>query len=399
MADDTPRTPPARWRPATVMARGGLTRSPWGETSEAMFLSSGFVYESAASHAARMAGDEPGYIYSRYANPTVRMFEERLALIEGAEDCRATASGMSAIHAMLAALCQPGDRVVACRALFSSCIWVLNNVMPKMSVEVSWVDGPDLDQWREALSRPARLVLIESPSNPLLDAVDIAAVADLTHKAGGELIVDNVFASPVLQRPIEHGADWVVYSATKHMDGQGRVLGGAILGRTKPILDHLQAYYRHTGPSMSAFNAWVLLKGLETLDLRVRRMSDNAAKVADALAATPGVSELRYPGRSDHPQHAVHARQMEGGGSLVAFRLEGGKAAAWSMIDRLRLIDISNNLGDAKSLITHPASTTHRTLTDAQRAAIGLDDSWVRLSVGLEDPLDLIEDLQSALGV
>jgi O-succinylhomoserine sulfhydrylase len=398
MADDAKRPKTSRWRPQTMMVRGGLTRSQHGETSEALFLSSGFVYDSPEQQSARMAGDEEGYIYSRYANPTVRMFEERLAQLEGAEDCRATASGMAAIHTMLVAPIKPGERIVATRALFSSVVWILKNVMPRMGVEVAWVDGSDIGQWEKALKTPARFTIVETPSNPLLDAVDMRTVADLTHRAGGEFIVDNVFASPVLQKPLQFGADWVVYSTTKHMDGQGRTLGGAILGRKKAIEDHIQQYYRHTGPSMSPFNAWVVLKGLETMDLRVRRMSDNARYVADRLAKNSKIMAVRYPGRSDHPHHNIHASQMpEGGGSLVALSIKGGRAAAFKTLNKLQLIDISNNLGDSKSLITHPATTTHRTLTDEERAAIGLDDSWVRLSVGLEDPEDLAEDLEQAL--
>ena len=399
MSKDTSPPKSGKWRPQTMMVRGGTTRSEHGETSEALFLNSGFVYESPEEQAARMAGEKAGYIYSRYANPTVRMLEERLALLEGAEDCRATASGMAAIHTMLVAPVKPGDRIVAPRALFSSCVWILKNLMPKMGVEVTWVESTtDLGEWQRALSKPCRFVLIETPSNPLLDAVDIRAVADLTHAAGGELIVDNVFASPILQRPLALGADWVVYSTTKHMDGQGRTLGGAILGRTKAIEDQLQQYYRHTGPSMSPFNAWVVLKGLETMDLRVRQMSANARKIADRLAGNPKVNAVRYPGRSDHPHHNIHAAQMpEAGGSMLAFSIKGGKDAAYAMLNRLGLVDISNNLGDAKSLITHPATTTHRTLTDDERAAIGLDDTWLRLSVGLEHPDDIAEDLEQAL--
>jgi O-succinylhomoserine sulfhydrylase len=399
MTKDLKKGNPSKWRPQTMMVRGGLTRSQHGETSEALFLNSGFVYDSPEQQSARMAGDEPGYIYSRYSNPTVRMFEERLAQIEGAEDCRATASGMAAIHTMLVAPVKPGDRIVAPRQLFSSVVWILKNVMPKMSVEVTWVDGSDLGQWERATTTLCRFAIIETPSNPLLDAVDIRAVADLVHNAGGELIVDNVFASPILQRPIELGADWVVYSTTKHMDGQGRTLGGAILGKTKKIEDDLQQYYRHTGPSMSPFNAWVVLKGLETMDLRVRRMSDNARTIADRLATNPKINAVRYPGRSDHPHHNIHASQMpDGGGSMVAFSIKGGRDAAYAMLNKLGLVDISNNLGDAKSLITHPATTTHRTLTDDERAAIGLDDTWLRLSIGLEDPEDIAEDIEQALG-
>ncbi len=398
MTEDHKKGNSRKWRPQTMMVRGGLTRSQHGETSEALFLNSGFVYDSPEEQSARMAGDKPGYIYSRYANPTVRMFEERLAQIEGAEDCRATASGMAAIHTMLVAPIKPGDRIVAPRQLFSSCVWILKNIMPKMGVDVTWVDGSDIGDWERATTKPCRFAIIETPSNPLLDAVDIRAVADLVHNAGGELIVDNVFASPILQRPIELGADWVVYSTTKHMDGQGRTLGGAILGKAKKIEDELQQYYRHTGPSMSPFNAWVVLKGLETMDLRVRRMSQNARIIADRLATNPKITAVRYPGRSDHPHHNIHAAQMpEGGGSMLAFSLKGGGEAAFAMLNRLGLIDISNNLGDAKSLITHPATTTHRTLTEDERAAIGLDDTWLRLSVGLEDPEDIAEDVEQAL--
>ena len=399
MTKDLKKGNSSKWRPQTMMVRGGLTRSQHGETSEALFLNSGFVYDSPEEQAARMAGEKPGYIYSRYANPTVRMFEERLALIEGAEDCRATASGMAAINTMLVAPVKPGDRIVAPRQLFSSVIWILKNVISKMGVEVTWVDGSDLGQWQEALRKPCRLAIVETPSNPLLDAVDIRAVADLVHEAGGELIVDNVFASPILQRPLELGADWVVYSTTKHMDGQGRTLGGAILGKTKAIEDQIQQYYRHTGPSMSPFNAWVVLKGLETMDLRVRRMSQNARSIADRLATHPKINAVRYPGRSDHPHHNIHAAQMpEGGGSMLAFSIKGGRDASYAMLNKLGLVDVSNNLGDAKSLITHPATTTHRTLTDEERAAIGLDDSWLRLSVGLEDAEDIAEDIEQALG-
>ncbi|HOY77965.1 MAG TPA: O-succinylhomoserine sulfhydrylase [Hyphomonadaceae bacterium] len=386
------------WRPQTQMVRGGTTRSQYGETSEALYLNSGFVYDSPEQQSARMAGDEPGYIYSRYANPTVRMFEERLAQLEGAEDCRATASGMAAIHTMLVAPVKPGDRIVAPRQLFSSVVWILKNVMPKMGVEVTWVDGSNLSDWETAMAKPCRFAIIETPSNPLLDAVDIRAVANLTHAAGGELIVDNVFASPILQKPLALGADWVVYSTTKHMDGQGRTLGGAILGKTKKIEDDLQQYYRHTGPSMSPFNAWVVLKGLETMDLRVRRMSDNARQIADRLATNKKIAAVRYPGRSDHPHHNIHASQMQGGGSMLSISVKGGLEAAYAALNKLNLIDISNNLGDSKSLITHPATTTHRTLTDDERAAIGLDNTWLRLSVGLEDPEDIAEDLEQALG-
>ncbi len=399
MTKDIRRQDSSKWRPQTLMVRGGTTRSEHGETSEALYLNSGFVYGSPEEQSARMAGERPGYIYSRYANPTVRMLEERLCALEGAEDCRAMASGMAAVHTMLVAPVKPGDRIVAPRALFSSCVWILKNVMPKMGVDVTWIESTtDIREWERALSKPCRFVLIETPSNPMLDAVDIRAVADLTHAAGGELIVDNVFASPILQRPLELGADWVVYSTTKHMDGQGRTLGGAILGKAKAIEDNIQQYFRHTGPSMSPFNAWIVLKGLETMDLRVRAMSASARKIADRLAGNSKIAAVRYPGRSDHPHHNIHAAQMpEAGGSMLAFSLKGGREAAFSLLNKLSLVDISNNLGDAKSLITHPATTTHRSLTDDERAAIGLDDTWLRLSVGLEDHEDIAEDIERAL--
>lgn len=398
MSKDLDKGRTGNWRPRTLMVRGGLSRSDHGETSEALYLNSGFVYDSPEEQSARMAGEKPGYIYSRYANPTVRMFEERLALLEGAEDCRATASGMAAIHTMLVAPVKPGDRIVAPRQLFSSVVWILKNVMPKMGVDVTWVDASDLGQWERATAKPCRFAIVETPSNPLLDAVDIRAVAGYVHAAGGELIVDNVFASPILQKPLALGADWVVYSTTKHMDGQGRTLGGAILGKARAIEDQIQQYYRHTGPSMSPFNAWVALKGLETMDLRVRAMSANARLIADRLAGNPKIAAVRYPGRPDHPHHNIHAAQMpEAGGSMVAFSIKGGRDAAYAMLNKLALVDISNNLGDAKSLITHPSTTTHRTLTEEERAAIGLDDTWVRLSVGLEDPHDIVEDIEQAL--
>ena len=382
---------------STNLVHGGGMRSEFGETSEALFLTSGYVYPDAETAQARMAGDIPGYVYSRYANPTVRMLEEKLALLEGAETCRITASGMAAISAALVAPCQQGDRIVAARALFGSCTWILNNLLPKFGVETEFVDGADLDAWKTALSRPARLVLVESPSNPLLEAVDIKAVCDLAHAAGAEVIVDNVFATPLLQKPFELGADWVVYSLTKHMDGQGRVLAGAILGKKEAMEDTFDQYLRHTGPAVSPFNAWTVLKGLETLDIRVERMTSTASVLADFLAEHAAVRDVRYPGRHDHPQSDVHTKQMKNGGSLIAFSLNGGQPSAFKLLNALNVISISNNLGDAKSLICHPATTTHRTLSDEERAMVGLDDSWVRLSVGLEHPDDLKNDLDQAL--
>ena len=396
--DDSSNKSDRKLRTASQLVHGGGMRSEFGETSEAIFLTSGYVYPDAETAQARLAGDEPGFVYSRYANPTVKMLEDRLSIIEGAAACRATASGMAAIHAALVAPVKSGDRVVAARALFGSCTWILDNLLPRYGVEVEFVDGYDLEGWKRALSRTVKSVLIETPSNPLLDAVDISAVADLTHAAGGELIVDNVFATPILQRPLELGADWVTYSCTKHMDGQGRVLGGAILGKDAEAMEEVFAgYLKHTGPAISPFNAWTILKGLETLALRVDKMCDNARIVADFLAAQPSVRAVRYPGRKDHPHFDIHSRQMSSGGSLISFSIEGGKDAAFRVLNSLELVSISNNLGDAKSLICHPATTTHRTLTDEQRAMIGLDQSWVRLSVGLEDAADVCDDLERAL--
>lgn len=382
---------------ATKLVHGGTERSPWQETSEALILTSGYIYDSAEQAQARMAGEIGGYVYSRYNNPTVSMLEERMRILEGAEACRALASGMGAISSMLTAPLEKGDRVVGANALFGSCRWILANQLPKFGVETEFVDGMDLEAWERALSKPTKLVLVESPANPMLDAVDIKAVAELAHKAGAQLIVDNVFATPLLQSPFELGADWVVYSATKHMDGGGRVLAGLILGPQKEMEEIIDPYIRHMGPSISPFNAWVVLKGLETLNLRVERQSQTAAKLADALAAHAGVNELRYPGRSDHPHYAVHAKQMTSGGTLIAMSVKGGQEAAFKFLNGLDLVGISNNLGDAKSLACHPATTTHRALTDEERASMGLDESWVRLSIGLEDAEDLIADVISAL--
>ncbi|MEM7460008.1 MAG: O-succinylhomoserine sulfhydrylase [Pseudomonadota bacterium] len=372
-------------------------RSQFGETSEAMFLTSGYAYANAEQAAARMAGDEEGYVYSRYGNPTNQMLAERLAALEGAETCRVTASGMGAISSAMIAPCSTGDRVVAASALFGSCRHICSTILPRYGVETEFVNGSDLDAWKRALSKPTRLVLIESPSNPLLEAVDIAAVADLAHAAGALLVVDNVFATPVLQKPLDLGADIAVYSATKHMDGQGRVLLGAILGQSEFIEEHIDPWLRHTGPAASPFNSWVVLKGLETLELRVRQACINAAQIADAIAAHPNIAAVRYPGRSDHPHHAIHAKQMSSGGTLVAFSVKGARAEAFKVLNSLGLIDISNNLGDTKSLACHPCSTTHRALSEDEQAEMGLDESWIRLSVGLEDAGDVTNDLVTAL--
>lgn len=397
MTDSSGGDPKNNWKPATKAIRGGLARSQNMETAEAMYLTSGYTYDSAEQAAARMRGDLPGYVYSRYGNPTVTMLEERLAMIEGAEACRITGSGMGAISTAITAPIQQGDRVVAANELFGSCRWICANLLPRYGVETEFVKGSDLSAWEKALSKPTRLVLIESPSNPLLDGVDIAEVAALCKKAGALLVVDNVFATPILQKPLELGADIVVYSATKHMDGQGRVMAGAILGKHEQIKELYDDYLRHTGPAPSPFNAWVILKGLETLELRVRAASESAARLADALAEHPNVAAIRYPHRTDHPDYAVHAKQMTAGGTLIALSIKGGQNNAFKFLNNLRVVDISNNLGDSKSLACHPSSTTHRALTEDQQKEMGLDPSWLRLSVGLEDVIDLEADLLNAL--
>ena len=387
------------WRPRTQSVHGGSARSEFGETSEALFLTSGFRYRRAEDAAERFAGNQPGFTYSRLANPTVRMFEERLALLEGAEEAAATATGMAAVHAALVSQLRAGDRVVAARLLFGSCHYILTELLPRFGVETVLVDGTDSDAWAAALERSTRLVFFETPGNPTLELIDIAAVAKLAHRAGARVIVDNVFATPVLQRPLELGADLVVYSATKHIDGQGRCLGGAILSDRKTRTDLLQPYLKHTGPAMSPFNAWVLLKGLETLALRVEAHDRNGLAVARFLEDHPGVEQVLHPGLESHPQHALARRQMSGGGNLLAFRTGGGRARAFAVLNRLRLILISNNLGDAKSLITHPATTTHERFSAAERARLGITEDLLRLSVGLEDPADIIADLDAALSV
>ncbi len=387
----------ASWRPQTKLVHGGCNRSPHGETSEALFLTSGFCYEQAEDAEARFAETQEGYTYSRVGNPTVRMLEERMALLEGSEDCAATASGMAAVHAALMCQLRTGMRVVASALLFGSCHWILTQLCPRFGIEVELVDGKDLSAWERAFRRPADLVFLESPGNPTLELVDLAAVAELAHRAGAKVIVDNVFATPLLQQPLQLGADIVVYSATKHIDGQGRCLGGLICCDTAFRKNVLQPYLRNTGPGLSPFNAWVLVKGLETLSLRVRAMSDAAARVARWLEAQPGVPHVLYPGLESFPQHELARRQMKGGGTLVAFRVGGGRAEAFAVLNRLQLIKISNNLGDAKSLITHPASTTHSKIAPAERLSVGITEDMLRLSVGLEDVDDLLADLGQAL--
>ena len=382
----------------TLAVRGGQARSTFDETSEGLYLTSGFVYGSAEEAEAAFTDGVDKFVYSRYGNPTVAMFEERLRLLEGAEAAYATASGMSAVFTALAALLAKGDRVVSSRGLFGSCFVVLDEILPRWGVETVFVDGPDLDQWREALSEPTTAVFFETPSNPMQELVDIAAVSELAHAAGAQVVVDNVFGTPVFSRPLDHGADIVVYSATKHIDGQGRVLGGAILGPQEYIDGPVKNLIRHTGPSLSPFNAWVLLKGLETMDLRVRRMAESSLIVARALQEHPRVSRVIHPWLPEHPQHELARRQMTGGGTVVTFDVVGGKAEAFALMNSLRIVDISNNLGDSKSLITHPATTTHRRMGEEARAAIGIADTTLRISVGLEGADDLVADLLRALG-
>ena len=387
----------ARYRPETQLVHAGGQRSPFGETSEALFLTQGFVYDSAEQCEARFKGEEAGYLYSRFSNPTVAMFERRMAIFEGAESARGTASGMAAVTASLVGQLRAGDHVVASKALFGSCRWVVEDYLPRFGVPSTLVDGVDLDQWRQAVRPNTKVFFLESPTNPVLDVIDIAAVAKIAHAAGATLVVDNVFATPIWQSPLALGADCVVYSATKHIDGQGRCLGGIILASEKFIQDNIHMLLRQTGPSMSPFNAWVLLKGLETLHLRVRRQTETATAVAEALAGHNKITRLIYPGRSDHPQAATVKKQMRAGSTLIAFEVAGGKAGTFRFLNALKLTRITNNLGDAKSLITHPATTTHQRLTPDQRAELGISDGLVRFSAGLEHPDDVIGDLVDAL--
>lgn len=387
---------PSERHMVTRLVHDGVLRSQFGETSETLFLTQGFIYDSAETAEARFKNEDPGYQYSRFANPTVTMFEERLASLEGAEAARATATGMAAVHGAVLGLMKAGDHAVAPRAMFGSCRWIIEDMLPRFGMSSTLVDGTDLDQWRRALRRETRLLFLESPTNPTLDVLDIAAIAEIAHDAGALLVVDNVFASPIYQRPLALGADVVVYSATKHIDGQGRCLGGAILGSRKLIEEHIQLFLRMTGPSISPFNAWVLLKSLETLPLRVARQTESARAIADALPELPNVTRVIFPGRPDHPQAELVARQMSGPSTMIAFEVADGKAGAFRFLNALRLIGISNNLGDAKSLVTHPATTTHSRLSSEERAATGVNDGLVRLSVGLEHADDLIADLAQA---
>jgi len=386
-----------QYRPETRLVHSGTLRSEFGETSEALFLTQGFVYDSAEQCEARFVGTEPGYLYSRFSNPTVAMFERRMVEFEGAEAARATASGMAAVTTSLVGQVRAGDHVVAAKALFGSCRWVVEDFLPRFGVASTLVDGLDLDQWKAAVRPNTKAFFLESPTNPTLEVLDIGAIAGIAHAAGATLVVDNVFATPIWQSPLALGADCVVYSATKHIDGQGRCLGGIILSSEKFIQDNVHMLLRQTGPSMSPFNAWVLLKGLETLHLRVARQTDTAARVAEALAGHKKISRLIYPGRKDHPQAATVARQMRGGSTLVAFEVDGDKQATFRFLNALQLIRITNNLGDAKSLVTHPATTTHQRLTPQARAELGITDGLVRFSAGLEHPDDVVDDIVTAL--
>ncbi|MBI1621044.1 O-succinylhomoserine sulfhydrylase [Aquamicrobium zhengzhouense] len=385
------------WKPATQMVHSGTVRTAFGETSEALFLTQGFVYETAGAAERRFKDEEPGFIYSRYANPTVDMFEKRMCALEGAEDARATASGMAAVAAALLCSVQAGDHVVAARALFGSCRWIIEKLMPKYGVETTLIDGTKNEEWEKAVRPNTKLFFFESPTNPTLEVIDIAAVARIANSIGARVVVDNVFATPLHQKPLELGAHVVVYSATKHIDGQGRCLGGVILSDKQWINEQLQDYFRHTGPSLSPFNAWTLLKGLETLPLRVRQQTENASRISDFLAEHPSIERVIYPGRKDHPQAELISRQMKGGSTLICFDVKGGKEGAFKFADALEIVKISNNLGDAKSLITHPGTTTHKNLTEEARVAIGINGGTLRISVGLEDADDLIADIERAL--
>ena len=381
------------WRPATQVVHGGVLRSQFGETSEALFLTQGYVYETMQEAEARFKGEDPGFIYSRFSNPTVAMFERRMALLEGAESARATASGMAAVTASVMGQVKAGDHVVAAKALFGSCRYIVEELMPRFGVACTLVDGDDLSQWRAAMRDNTKTAFLESPTNPGLEVYDIAAIAAIVHEAGATLIVDNVFATPMLQSPLALGADCVVYSATKHIDGQGRCLGGIVLASEDFIQKNVHNLLRQTGPALSPFNAWVMLKGLETLPIRIAQQSRAAEAIADYLAGLPQIARVLYPTRPDHPQYELARRQMKGGGNLVAFDVRGGKTEAFAFSNALRVIKISNNLGDAKSLITHPATTTHQRLGPEARAEVGVGDGMLRLSVGLEDIEDLKEDL------
>ncbi len=388
---------PARYRPETRLVHAGTLRSQFGETSESLFLTQGFVYETAEACEARFKGEDPGFIYSRFSNPTTAMFERRMIDLEGAEAGRSTATGMAAVTTAVLAPLRAGDHVVAAKAMFGSCRFVIEDLLPRYGITSTLVDGLDLDQWQRAMRPNTRTCFLESPTNPTLDVLDISAIAEMAHAGGARLIVDNVFATPLWQSPLALGADVVVYSATKHIDGQGRCLGGMILSSNAFIDEHIHNFLRQTGPSLSPFNAWVLLKGLETLAVRVKQQTESAAIIADALAQHPKITRLIYPGRADHPQAATVTRQMRAGSTLIGFEVTGDKAGAFRFLNGLKLTRISNNLGDSKSLVTHPSTTTHQRLPIEARAELGISEGFVRFSTGLEHPDDLIDDLHAAL--
>lgn len=389
---------PKKWKTGTKLVRGGTIRSNFGETSEALFLNSGFCYENAETAESRFNGEAPGYVYSRYLNPTLAMLEQRLELLEGAERCCVVASGMAAVFASIMCTIKPGDHLIASRILFGSCFYIVTEILPRFGVEVTLVDGANLTEWQKAFKKNTSHVFIETPSNPNLELVDIEAVGKLCKQHNAQFIVDNIFASPILQSPFELGADVIVYSTTKHIDGQGRTLGGAVLGSKEFIDETLLPFHRHTGPALSPFNAWVALKGLETLDLRIDKHCDNAEKIAQQLESSTKIKRVIYPGLTSHPQHDIAKKQMKRGGNMIAFEINGNKEDTFAFMNKLNIIDISNNLGDAKSLITHPATTTHSNIDPEERLKLGITDSLVRLSVGLEDAGDLVEDLEQALG-
>ena len=391
------KTDPKRWGDATKLVRGGLDRSSHGETSEALYLNSGFVYDEPETAERRFAGEDDGYVYGRYGNPTVTMFEDHLALLEGAEACYALASGMASVFGALACQLKAGDHLVSSKALFGSCYQIVTSILPRFGIRTTLVDGGDMKAWKAAITKDTKCVFLETPSNPTLEVIDLEAVCGIAKTAGANVVVDNIFATPILQRPLSYGADVIVYSGTKHMDGQGRVLGGAIMSTKKFKEEQLKPFLRHTGPSISPFNAWVLLKGLETLKLRVEAQSAAAHQIAEALSGIKGVTRVLYPHLDSHPQAALSRKQMKLGGTMVTFEVGGGKAKAFDLLRHLSIIDISNNLGDAKSLMTHPASTTHRNIGAEARSMMGITDGMLRLSVGLEDVGDLIGDLKQAL--
>lgn len=397
-----PRTlqkkPSLQWQEQTRLIHNGTMRSQYGETSEAIYMNSGFCYENAEVAESRFNGEAPGFVYSRYSNPNLAMLEQRLADLEGAEACNVMASGMAAVFAAIMCQVKAGDRVVASRALFSSCHYILGQILPRFGIDVVLIDGTDITAWETALSQPTACVFIETPSNPTLEIIDIAAVAKLSHIAGARLIVDNIFATPMLQKPLELGADIVVYSTTKHMDGQGRCLGGAVLGYKSFMEEILLPFHRHTGPAMSPFNAWVVHKALETFPMRMERHTDNAEAIADYLSGRDDkVSKVIYPGLATHPQYAIAKRQMKRAGALLAFEMKGGKEAAFKLLNALELMLISNNLGDSRTLVTHPATTTHASVAPEERLRFGITNGMIRLSAGLEATDDLIADLHQAL--